>query len=335
MIVRLHPDVVLAWRDEHRLQIGLHPERGLVLEGVPKEFKHVLAALRRGDHTPEGVKRLAGSHGLPSSVVEQVLASLYASGALLEEDSALVRDPLAAAARTAALRYPGTGGWPIVLGRAHSRVLLVGGGVILTQLCRSLLGAGVGHVAVHSPGPVTNETVADNQVFRTDDIGRLQHHVLAERLGVRAAAYVEPDQVDLAVIVADLVLSPEASDPFVRSDTTHLAVLLREFDAVLGPLVHPGTTACLRCLDCYRLDRDPAWPQIAVQVPTAGRSTRDPLLIALTVAQACAQILVTLDGQAPVTCESATLDLSLDNPLGELRHWPAHERCGCTALDLW
>src|ERR1022692_4568614 len=46
----------------------------------------------------------------------------------------------------------------------------------------------------------------------------------------------------------------------------HLAVSASEAIGVVGPLVLPGRSACLRCLDLARTDRDPAWPLILAQL---------------------------------------------------------------------
>ena len=42
---------------------------------------------------------------------------------------------------------------------------------------------------------------------------------------------------------------------------------------VVGPLVIPGLTSCLRCADLHRRDRDPAWHALAVQL-TVARAAR-------------------------------------------------------------
>ena len=40
----------------------------------------------------------------------------------------------------------------------------------------------------------------------------------------------------------------------------------RDGTGIVGPLVVPGLTSCLRCADLQRCDRDECWPQLAAQL---------------------------------------------------------------------
>ncbi len=113
----------------------------------------------------------------------------------------------------------------------------------------------------------------------------------------------------------------------------HLAASASEAIGVVGPLVLPGRSACLRCLDLTRAERDPAWPLILAQL--AGQSGADPLacdtvLATMVAAQAAAQALAFLDqgGQGPAVV-NGTLELVLPGWQWRRRSWPAHPRCGC------
>jgi bacteriocin biosynthesis cyclodehydratase domain-containing protein len=99
---------------------------------------------------------------------------------------------------------------------------------------------------------------------------------------------------------------------------------------VVGPLVVPGRTSCLRCADLHRRDADPRWPLLAAQLtgaePAPSGATTTCLL---TAATAAVQALAWLDGAgAPVTL-GATLELRPPDPVPRLRRWPAHPGCGC------
>ena len=83
----------------------------------------------------------------------------------------------------------------------------------------------------------------------------------------------------------------------MRARIPHLAASADEAIGVVGPLVIPGRTACLRCLDLTRADRDPAWPLILAQLD--GRQPDPPAcdapLAAAVAAQAAAQALTFID----------------------------------------
>jgi bacteriocin biosynthesis cyclodehydratase domain-containing protein len=117
----------------------------------------------------------------------------------------------------------------------------------------------------------------------------------------------------------------------------HLAASASEAIGVVGPLVLPGRSACLRCLDLTRAERDPAWPLILAQL--AGQSGADPLacdtvLATMVAAQAAAQALAFLDqgGPGPAVI-NGTLELVLPGWQWRRRSWPAHPRCGCRHRD--
>jgi len=97
--------------------------------------------------------------------------------------------------------------------------------------------------------------------------------------------------------------------------------------------VLPGRSACLRCLDLTRAERDPAWPLILAQL--AGHTGADPpacdaVLAATVAAQATAQALAFVDrGPAAVAVISGTLELVLPDWQWRRRTWQPHHECGC------
>jgi bacteriocin biosynthesis cyclodehydratase domain-containing protein len=101
---------------------------------------------------------------------------------------------------------------------------------------------------------------------------------------------------------------------------------------VVGPLVRPGGTACLRCLDLARAERDPAWPLVLAQV--TGRdpdpSGCDPILEATVAAQAAA-VAVAVADRAPLALAAVngTLELVLPAWQWRRRSWRPHPGCAC------
>jgi len=119
----------------------------------------------------------------------------------------------------------------------------------------------------------------------------------------------------------------------VSHGVPHLAASASEAIGVVGPLVLPGRSACLRCLDLARTERDPAWPLILAQLasqPSADPLACDTVLATMVAAQAAAQALAFLDqgaGAAAVT--NGTLELVLPDWQWRRRTWHHHPQCGC------
>ena len=129
----------------------------------------------------------------------------------------------------------------------------------------------------------------------------------------------------------------EHSDDWLRAGTPHLPVRLTEGRAVVGPLVVPGVTACLRCVDAHCTDADPAWPLLVRQYATASARDRgdgvpeplDPLLATLALAWAVRDLATFVDGGRP-TSWSATVTLHPEPGHLETRSWLRHPACPCT-----
>jgi bacteriocin biosynthesis cyclodehydratase domain-containing protein len=112
----------------------------------------------------------------------------------------------------------------------------------------------------------------------------------------------------------------------------HLVAALRGRTGVVGPLVVPGVTSCLRCADLHRRDADPRWPHLAAQLtasepPPSGAT----VTCLLTAATAAVQVLAYLDGGAAPAAVEATIELRPPDLTPRVRRWPAHPACGCGA----
>lgn len=136
-------------------------------------------------------------------------------------------------------------------------------------------------------------------------------------------------QPDL-VILAD-TRRRELPDALTEEGVPHLAAAAGEAIGVVGPLVEPGRSACLRCLDLTRADRDPAWPLILAQLAerAADPPACDAVLAAAVAALAAAQALIFVDRGGAAAVTNGTLELVLPGWQWKRRSWRPHERCGC------
>lgn len=117
-------------------------------------------------------------------------------------------------------------------------------------------------------------------------------------------------------------------------DLPHLHVGVLGSRAVVGPLVVPGATSCLRCAHLHRRDADPAWPLLAVQwahaVPAMSVPPRDPLLTRLAAAHAAQLVTTWADlPDQPGSWSGYALEISLPLALTSRRERPPHPLCGC------
>ena len=137
---------------------------------------------------------------------------------------------------------------------------------------------------------------------------------------------------DILVLTEYGPIEPAIRNALHVDGQAHLVVSVDEEHAVIGPLVVPGDSSCLRCLDLHRCDRDPAWPLLAVQLSTARhrRSRADLAMSLATAGVATSQLLTHLRGRPPATM-SATLEWHSPDWRLRRRPWPPHPQCDCGA----
>jgi hypothetical protein len=160
--------------------------------------------------------------------------------------------------------------------------------------------------------------------------GDLGHLVAAEGLGPAPPAtlsQVLAAPPDLVVVAsAALTIDPMLTAEIRCADLPHLLVHASTAGAVVGPLVIPGVTACLSCMDLRRSDADPGWVQ---SVPTLQTWTVPwPAgMRAWTLGTTIAEVRRFLSG-APSN-GAVSMELSVADYVVRLRHWTPHPECSC------
>jgi hypothetical protein len=153
---------------------------------------------------------------------------------------------------------------------------------------------------------------------------------------VTRASATEPIEWDamrrprLVVLVEPRVLAPAVHLPLLRRDLSHLPIISGDRHIALGPLVIPGETPCLRCLDLARRDADHAWPAIAAQLLTQPPPPPDPRL-ELKATSSAARTIDTLLAHDRATFVGEIELIPRDG--GRPRRVPVdfHPECGCRA----
>ncbi|MDX6272809.1 MAG: hypothetical protein QOJ92_19 [Frankiales bacterium] len=335
----LKPVLRRFWRDDHTLQLGLDPQRAVVLTGLDEVRVRWLDRL---DGSCDRLAWMAGAmaDGLTRSEAERMLAVLDDAGAL--EDASLPAGPLAdlssgerdrLAPDIAALSLLGEGAAVAIARRGAAVVEVRGLGRVGSALTALLAAAGVGHVVPVDPGTVQpGDSTPGGPQARDTGLARER---AVRRAVQRTAPQARLDPTDSAPALVVLAGgSPAAAAAqLVRDGVAHLVAAVNETTGVVGPLVIPGVTACVRCLDLHRTDRDPAWPRLLAQLatPPAAVAACDVVLATQVAATAAQQILVLLDSGGRSLPESANGTLELVSPGWRFRRrsWPPHPACGC------
>jgi bacteriocin biosynthesis cyclodehydratase domain-containing protein len=291
------------WRDRDTVQIGVDARRAVAISGMCGAADVI--RLLDGSRSRGALVAAAGQLGVAPKVTERILTMLAAGGAVIDFPADAIRSmpgelrqELGPALAVASLASRDADGGVRLLSRRAATTVHVRGRSRLADLIADLL---------------TSAGVAAS---------------------VRAAGQLlDGDVPDLVVLVG--YPRPEQAVELQHRRVAHLAVCVSEAIGVVGPLVRPGQTACLRCLDMARADRDPAWPLILAQLPadrmdlTAG----DAVLATAVAAQAAAQAVAFADrSELAAATTNGTLELALPSWRWERRTWPPHEACTCGGL---
>lgn len=324
-------------RHTGELQIGLDPRHATVVEGLPDR---VVAVARRltGDRTTE---ELSTDLDEPDrQALDSLLSTLHDQGLL--EDATTSPARLAGEVSASQVRALAAGRPPRdhTIGRSRFAVAVHGDGRLAVAVGCLLAAAGVGWVHVSAMGTVGPEDLGAGYV--PDDVG-VPRLVAARRAlrraeaTVRTAAFTATRAPDLVVLTDQLVPGPDRVDALMAAGTPHLFVRVRDTAGIVGPLVVPGMTSCLRCADLHRCDRDPSWPQLATQLLDHIQLT-DIASTQATAAFAAGQVLDAAawlrdGGHPPATCE---MSVELDPLAATVRHraWSAHPQCPCGVAAL-
>jgi hypothetical protein len=114
---------------------------------------------------------------------------------------------------------------------------------------------------------------------------------------------------------------------------THLIVMLDGDRVRIGPLVVPGQTPCLGCLDRHRASWDPAW---AVLVPQFGRPllhTLPTLIEHAAATEVAGECLTFALGEPPRTA-TEVVTVQPDRTLHTTTTARFHPRCSCSLLSV-
>ena len=322
----LVPSARRLWRDEATLQLGGPSGRAQLVEGLTPS-RRALLPLLDGTRTREQVVAQAVASGCGDA--ESVLAVLEDGGWVLDADDLAPpgldraeRERLAPDLASLSL-VRGRRAASALLARRSARVVVHGGGRVGGPLAALLAAAGVGTVDVrdHAATRACDTAVGGLQAT---DLGRPRGEAMTGHLrsagSARPPALVVLTDDDAAVTAAHLL----------RAGTPHLVAVVSETQGVVGPLVLPGSAACLRCLELVRCAVDPGWPQLATQPAAVPRSAQacDGVLAAAVAAHAALQVLQLLEGDTPATV-GGTLELELPGWRWRRRSWPQHPDCDC------
>ena len=222
------------------------------------------------------------------------------------------------------------GGRVMLRNRARARIDIYGCGLIGANLARVLAASGIGELRVIDQRRISSQHLPVSSL---------------ESVGLNSAKYLEhslsrdyPKVLSKKIKSPSLVIVTRAPSPieiltWMNFSIPHLMIEPRGEAIEIGPLVIPGKTACLRCMNLDRLDRDPNW----YLVELCGQQEHEPpavfaqlaagigALAALSLVDSRPASAVDLVGPSLL---NTTLRIDSTLAISAVQH-RRHPRCGC------
>jgi hypothetical protein len=335
------------WRDRDTIQFGVDPRRAVALGGLGQAA--AVISLLDGSRDRDGLIATAQAYGVSPPATDRVLGLLASAGVLDDFPARLhaalpdqLRARLAPELATASLAYAdGDGGARTLARRRAAFVRVHGVGRTGACLASLLAASGVGHVTCTYPEPAGPADLAPAGLILAD-LGAPRQEGAAraiERAAPEVSTRDDGALPDLVVLTGPTL--PDLAGGLLRDRVPHLALRAGEAIGVVGPLVRPGVSACLACVDRHKADGDPQWPKVLAQATFSRAQPQacDTVLAAMTAAVAAGQALAFIDRGGPAAGGSrepgtvnGTLELVLPGWQWRRRTWPPHPACGCGAF---
>jgi bacteriocin biosynthesis cyclodehydratase domain-containing protein len=165
-------------------------------------------------------------------------------------------------------------------------------------------------------------------------VDRIAETLVQSGVLVRVSARASAEPCHLGLAVGHYVLDPDSYGFWLRRDLPHLPIIFGDETVAIGPLIEPGITACLYCLEHHRRDADASWSAIASQLWGRASGSETPLVSREVAAIACRIMMTRLAGNwsGPTVAAATSIRLSVDSGQTIRRDWMPHPDCGCIRL---
>jgi hypothetical protein len=282
---QIHPYVPIVWRDADTLQIGIPPAPSSLVVDADVDLFQFIQRLD-GRLTTEQLLTLPNC---PTQIhLNQIFDALAHAHALIDADSNYPLAPRISQEfrertiwQTLAqdLAHPSCdSGAKAVAARADSYVLVHGANQLAFAITHLLATAGIGRLVIDQPEHLGVKVTPDSIIGLGPGWPQLgQPALLATRdLAKRFGAEVTRPK---GLANPDFEVFTSWPDVFERDrvnaeQIAHMVVTTEGCSATAGPLVVPGVSACLRCVELGQQIHDPAWGHTHLQ-SQARRSSRE------------------------------------------------------------
>lgn len=347
MVMRINPNQQALWRTPYEMQLGIGKE-SVVLKNLSTAQERMIAALYNGI-ADQQLPLISKQLGLSNSETTDLVASV--SGVLLNETQAkpskiklsedFVAGAFAEIIRASLLHA--VDGEQVLLSRAERSVHIDHLDRAGLQIALGLAAAGIGHLISHDELRVDKANLGPTG-YPSQLIGQPRVDALRSVLAaspnkslVSTGKKLQDNKlqkIDCAVLISQQVIDPRRYAMWINRDIPHIAVTFDAEKVWVSPVIVPGLSACLFCLEKMRTDENPNWPVIATQLLTSKKRFDDAASQLFAAGIVIQKILAQVDRIAGFLLAEENLSgYSLDLKSGLVNEftWPKHSACECVS----
>lgn len=345
MVFRINPNHQALWRNPFEMQLGLGQSQ-VVLKKLTPAQERLIAALYRGiadQQLPAITKELGLSKADSDSVLEQVGPIMLAENPKLKSKVELTQDFVAGAFAEiirASLLHA-VDGEAVLIGRAGRSIHIEDISRTGLAIAQGLAAAGVGHLISHDEQRVQRVDLGPT-AYPSQLLGRPRIDALRTMLAASPNKAVvstgkkilekQLQKIDCAVLIVQQAIEPRRYSHWANRDVPHIAVSFDTEFASVSPMIIPGRTACLFCLENMRTDQDSNWPVLASQLIGSQKKFDDAASQLFAAGVVIQKILARIDKVAGFEQSEENLSgYRMNLKTGEITEfvWPKHKACSC------
>jgi molybdopterin/thiamine biosynthesis adenylyltransferase len=345
MVFRINPNHQALWRNPFEMQLGLGQSQ-VVLKKLTPAQERLIAALYRGiadQQLPAITKELGLSKADSDSVLEQVGPIMLAENPKLKSKVELTQDFVAGAFAEiirASLLHA-VDGEAVLIGRAGRSIHIEDISRTGLAIAQGLAAAGVGQLISHDEQQVQRADLGPT-AYPSQLLGRPRIDALRTMLAASPNKAVvstgkkilekQLQKIDCAVLIVQQAIEPRRYSHWANRDVPHIAVSFDTEFASVSPMIIPGQTACLFCLENMRTDQDSNWPVLASQLIGSQKKFDDAASQLFAAGVVIQKILARIDKVAGFEQSEENLSgYRMNLKTGEITEfvWPKHKACSC------
>jgi len=343
MVIKINPNQQALWLDPKRMQLGLGKDR-VQLGALSPAQEQLIATLYRGiadQQLPVIAKQLGLAPAETDRILEQVGPLLLREQPVSDRElsAEFVAGAFAEIIRASLLHS--ADGQAVLLERGQRSIHVEDLSKPGLALSLGLAAAGVGHLLTHDL-----DLVGSKDLGPTGYPSQLGARPRIEALRSLLAASPNPTQVsnahriadknieaiDCAVLIGQQVIAPKRYARWLNRDVPHLAIIFDTDGVSVSPMIVPGKSPCLFCLEQLRADNDPNWPVLASQLTTSKTRMDDAGSQLFAAGLAVQKVLAQVDAISGFDWnQQQRMGYRLENSTGSITElqWPQHAGCDC------